>query len=190
MKLVHLASAGFCLLILCSCATEASVGHGGRADAGVKAAAGHDGLPGDVTMNKDAGRGAWIMVTIRLASGDELPMVLDTGSPFTAVDRSLEPKLGQLMKRDTASIFGVEQAAGFYPAPALYWGDTSLLKRGNFIATLDCGRLGSFVGTRPMGILSMDVLSHYCIQLDFSARRIRFLNGAQADKAPGANPSR
>jgi hypothetical protein len=33
-----------------------------------------------------------------------------------------------------------------------------------------------------MGILGMDVLGHYCIQLDFDAGKMRFLNDEQADK--------
>ena len=182
MKLVHLAFACVCLLILCSCATDRS------ADSMVKPTAGHDGLPGDTTMNQDAGRGAWLMVPVRLAGGGELPFVLDTGSPATSLDRSLEPKLGKLVKRGTNLIFGVKQEAGFYAAPALYWGDTPLSKTGYYVDTLDFRRLGPFIGTPPMGILGMDVLSHYCIQLDFSAGKIRFLNDAQADKSTWGKP--
>jgi len=35
-------------------------------------------LPADATMNKDAGRGNLLFVTLRLESGEELPFFLDT----------------------------------------------------------------------------------------------------------------
>ena len=34
-----------------------------------------------------------------------------------------------------------------------------------------------------MGILGMDVLEHYCIQLDFAAGKMRFLDDPHADKS-------
>src|SRR5437773_12538482 len=77
--------ASLALLLLCSCKTMREPG------AIVPAAE----LPGEVTMNKDAGRGLWVFVTIRLESGEELPFVVDTGASWTAFDKSLEPKLGK-----------------------------------------------------------------------------------------------
>ncbi len=52
-------------------------------------------LPADVSMNKEAGRGNWLFVTLRLESGEELPFFVDTGMTLTLLDKSLEPKLGK-----------------------------------------------------------------------------------------------
>jgi hypothetical protein len=74
------------LLLLCSCAT----GKPTRSQ-----------LPADVAFNKDAGRGGWLFVTLRLESGEELPFLLDTGAPWTFFDKSREPKLGKRLDSGT-----------------------------------------------------------------------------------------
>ena len=73
------------LLLFCSCATTP------EPSAIIPAS----DLPADVTMNKEAGRGNWLFVTLRLESGDELPFFVDTGMTVTLLDKSLEPKLGK-----------------------------------------------------------------------------------------------
>src|SRR5437016_7588989 len=52
-------------------------------------------LPPEVSMNKDAGHGNWLFVTIGLESGEELPFFIDTGSTVTCFDKSLTSKLGE-----------------------------------------------------------------------------------------------
>ena len=161
------------LLLLCSCATQNSI---------------RSGLPADVTLNKNAGRGDWLIVTLRLESGEKLPFVLDTGSPWTLFDKSQEPKLGPRLGTGTNWNFGAKQESGIYAAPKLYLGNTLLMMTGTNIASYDCTRI-STNGHRPiMGILGMDCLEHYCIQLDFAARRMRFLDDEQADKKGWGKP--
>jgi hypothetical protein len=149
----------FSLLFLCSCATT------------------HPRLPVDVSMNKDAGCGNGLMVTLRLKSDEELLFAVDTGSPCTFLDKSLEPKLGHRFGTVPAyMMWGSQQTAGVYLAPRLYLGDTPLKMSGNGILTCDL-RSVALPGKPPiMGILGMDILENYCIQLDFVARKIRFLN--------------
>ena len=65
------------LLFLCSCATT------------------HPPLPAHVPMNKEAGRGGWLIVPVRLENGEPLPFIVDTGCPVTCFDKSLEPRLGR-----------------------------------------------------------------------------------------------
>jgi hypothetical protein len=143
------------LLLLCSCAT------GSR----------HQQLPSEVAI-KDAGRGKWLVVMLRL-DGEELPFVLDTGSADTFLDKSLEPKLG---KRRGTTIFphwGVKREAGAYAAPELCLGNTPLKRTGRFVFTADW--LPRARSDPPiMGVLGMDFLMHYCIQLDFEAEKMRF----------------
>jgi len=53
------------LTLLCCCTAENTAG---------------SSLPTEVTINQEAGRGGWLVVTLRLESGGELPFVLDTQS--------------------------------------------------------------------------------------------------------------
>ncbi len=145
-------------------------------------------LPGHVTMNKGAGRGSWLIVALRLESGEDLPFLLDTGAPITLLDESLEPKLGERLETMSfSSPAGGNQESGVYLAPKLYLG-TALLTTDRYIATYPCTRLSARSHQRIMGILGMDCLRHYCVQIDFHAGEIRFLapdhlNTAELGKA-------
>ena len=136
----------------------------------------HSQLPATVAMNKDAGRAQRIFVTLQLEDGKELPCIMDTGSPVTTLDQSLEPKLGKRCDTDSISAFDGKHEVGIYTAPKLYLGGTLLQHTGTNICTCDCKWLSTLCGRPVMGILGMDVLEHYCIQLDFASRRIRFLD--------------
>ncbi len=154
------------LFLLCSCATTP------HSSAIVPAS----DLPADVMMNKEAGRGGWLLVTVRLESGEELPFLVDTGALITLFDKSLEPKLGQrLGSFKNESVLG-KQETGIYAAPKLYLGNTPLMMTGTNIFTCDLKQISSASGHPVMGILGVDVLEHYCIQLDFKAGKMRFLD--------------
>ena len=153
------------MLLLSSCATRphSTVGPGLA-------------LPAEVTMNKDAGRGALLLVTLRLEDGQRLPFIVDTGSPMTLLERSLEPKLGERLGTETLVNFGRTYEGSCYSAPRLHLGNTPLATDCN-VLTSDFVRKLSSGSDRPiMGILGMDCLQHYCIQLDFKAGKIRFLD--------------
>jgi hypothetical protein len=158
VKQIPLISYALCIvsILLCSCSTAP------------KPFAPAKMLPDEVVMNKEAGRGGHLNVTVSF-DGEELPFILDTGAPVTALDKSLEPKLGK--SYGTASIRladGVKQKTGIFAPPKLYLGKTPLMP-GDFVCAYD------FKG-HPMGILGMDYLRHYCVQLDFEAAKIRFLD--------------
>ena len=159
----------YCLafLVLCSCAfmDSASVER-----------------PADLNMNKGAGRGDELLATVHLEDGHELLMIVDTGAPYSLLDESLKPILGKPVgKFTTGSCYG---KANFqiYRAPKLYLGDIQL-RTWDEIATSPIVKqvsndLNRMMRTnRPiMGVLGMDCLKHYCLQLDFEAGRIRFLD--------------
>jgi hypothetical protein len=147
------------LLLLCSRATADSI---------------HPQLPADVIINKNAGRGSLLFVTLRLESGEELPFVVDTGASGTCFDKSLEPKLGKPLDTATISMSGSEEESGIYVEPKLYLGSTPLMT-GTNIVTHDF-KWSTPSGRPVMGILGMDCLKHYCIQLDFEAGKMRFLD--------------
>ncbi len=161
------------LLFLCSCVTENPA---------------HQWLPGDVTMNKDAGRGVWLIVPVRLESGEKLSFVVDTGCPATAFDKSLEPQLGKRLDTGVVWNFGVKHEINIYAAPKLYLGSTPLMMTGTNVCAYDCSELSTNAARPVMGILGMDVLEHYCIQLDFKAGKMRFLNDERADKKSWGRP--
>jgi len=154
---------------LCSCAMEQSV---------------HGALPADVPINQDAGRGGLLIVTVRLENGRELPMIVDTGAGSTVLDESMERTLGKPLGRGAMhSVFGIS-TNNFYTAPKLYLGGAPLLMTGTAIVIWDVKKRLSSLAHRPiMGILGIDVLEHYCIQLDFAAGKMRFLDDPHADKS-------
>ena len=125
-------------------------------------------------MNKEAGRGGMLFIALRLEDGEERPFMVDTGASGTIFDKSLEPKLGK--RRGTVPTTGWEGTgkANVYAAPKLYLGSTPLVI-GNRIYTSDL--------KHPSGILGMDCLKHYCIQLDFAAGKMRFLKPDQVNAA-------
>ncbi len=166
------------LLLISSCATKP---HSSSTQLANK-------LPADVKMNRDAGRGNLIFVPIRLENGEELPFILDTGASATCFDASLEPQLGTRLDTDTSFHFGIKGEAVHYLAPKLYLGSSLLQMTGTNIAAIDLKDIGLEVGCPVMSVLGIDVLEHYCIQLDFKANRIHFLDSEHADKRNWGKP--
>lgn len=139
-------------------------------------------------MNDGAGAGDLLFVTLHLESREALPFVVDTGAPGTLFDKSLISKLGPRLPLGTWAVRTLDetQQSGIYAAPKLYLGNTRLIL-GSVVATLDTTTLSSRLGRHVMGILGMDCLRHYCIQLDFEARKVRFLG---PDRAASATPGK
>ena len=136
-------------------------------------------LPGEASLNEGAGWGDALYLTLRLSESQELLFMVDTGSDGTILDQSLDAQLGEkfeptiLNDSSTGRMLKVQK----YIAPRLSLGKTRLLT-GEFVATLDLTHIRSALGRPVMGILGMDCLENYCIQLDFDAGKIRFLDPA------------
>jgi hypothetical protein len=132
-------------------------------------------LPADVSLNYSAARDDPFFVTLRLESGEKLLFAVDTGMPFTVLDKSLESKLGNRLatSQENYSWFG-KRTVGVYETPKLYLNNTRLLISDR-ILTDDLSKM-LVTGHRMMGILGLDCLRHYCIRLDFDARKICFLD--------------
>lgn len=140
-------------------------------------------LPAEVTINKDAGHGNWLFINLSMESGEELPFFIDTGASGSCFDKKLEPQLGKRLGHFTIRTLDDGQQESFAHAePKLYSGDT-LLMTGSNIGTYDFKRLSVRAGRPIMGVLGMDCLGHYCIQLDFGARKMKFLEPGQIDTA-------
>ncbi len=134
----------------------------------------HPSLPPDAAMNREAGRGGVLFITLRLEDGEELPFLVDTGASGTVLDKSLEPKLGRRLATNALNNWEGRQTADVFAAPGLYLGRTRLLT-GDRVWTTDL--------KRPSGILGMDCLQHYCLQFDFKAGKLRFLDPGKLDPA-------
>jgi hypothetical protein len=152
--------------------------------------AGGDGqLPLEATLNDDAGRGNFIFIDVRLAGGEKLPCIIDTGTPVTILDDSIESQLGQRLGTREFWNSGRQSQIGKFHA-------IKLLLNGTELKTPDhlyCGNLKelSAAARQPvMGIIGMDTLANYCIQLDCGARKIRFMPPGSMKTNDLGNPFR
>jgi hypothetical protein len=128
----------------------------------------HPILPDEVPLIKGAADS--VRVNLRLRNGKQLIAMVDTGSKDTILDESLNPELGTSLGTSSVSYPGIKRTrAGVFKAE-LYLGGVQLLT-GHRILTAPRG---------GVGILGMDCLRHYCIQLDFVSGKIRFLDPDQA----------
>jgi hypothetical protein len=127
----------------------------------------------ETTFNKDAGLGKNLFITINLEDGEKLLFAVDTGCPDTVLSKTLESKLGECLgtKKASYGLYG-RRRVGIYNAPKLYLENVQVIT-GNHVLTDD---LATIFGNQPvMGILGMDCLKHYCVQLDFVTNRMRLL---------------
>jgi hypothetical protein len=157
----------FCLLLLAG---------GGCASKPVPASS----LPPVTTFNWGAGCGDHLLVTLRIEESEEGLFCLDTGCPITVVSKSWEQKLGKPIGRQKMRFPWYPEGksvASKHAWPKLSLGDTTLLP-GKFVVVSDFINQGP-KGRRYAGVLGMDCLQHYCIQLDFDKRTISFLDSAQ-----------
>jgi hypothetical protein len=173
------------LLFLCSCAAPPSSGPPLIVPLSHIPA---NQQPSSVTMNKDAGRGNWIFVPVRLQDGETLPFVLDTGAFSTLLDKSLEPKLGRRIDTGTLHVFGAAHRMNQYGAPALYLNRTPLMMTGPYVFTDNLKSLSNYAGRPVLGMIGMDILAHYCVQFDFAANKVRFLDDRLPDKKNWGTP--
>jgi hypothetical protein len=132
------------------------------------------GLLTELSLDDTVLSGGPILVNLSLEDGEKLLFEVDTGSGRTLLDESLTPKLGRRVGSRRANFSGDNRikTEEIFLAPKLYAGNTRLLT-------------GSRISTVPMlsrstpaykGILGMDCLQHYCIQVDCVAGKLRFLD--------------
>ncbi len=150
-------------------------------------------LPSETPINCEAGLSGLIQLPIVLDSGEPLQFILETGSPYTVLDASLEPKLGESLGHCTSrSVYGV-MPGHLFRAPALFLNGTQL-QTGRRVRTADLSELSDALNRvtnskrQILGVLGMDCLGHYCIQLDFTSRRVRFLDSRRLDKEALGKP--
>ena len=128
--------------------------------------------PADIPLDKSIGRGMILTTVVRTEDGREFQCAVDTGSPTTSLPAALERTLGMQLGAGTMSTLdsAANQPIRIFAAPKLFLGNTRLVT-GKRVDT----------GGGSMAILGMDCLQHYCIQLDFAAGRMRFLDPEHLD---------
>jgi len=114
-----------------------------------------------------------VAVSLHLADGATFRCFIDTGAPGTLLPRSLEPLLGKRLSKGKYQTFdGPVENENIYAAPKIFLGDTPLIT-------------GEHIGTwnESYGILGMDCLRNYCMQLDSRSGKMRFLNSKNLNPA-------
>jgi len=135
-------------------------------------------IPPEIPINDKAGRGGWLVVTLELEDGSSFPAIIDTGCPGILLDKSLQPALGkQLHPFKIWTMFG-QQDSGLYATPKLYLSGTQLIA-GQYVATYDFSKSSPMRKAGIKGIIGMDCLVNYCVQLDFQKGKMRFLRPEQ-----------
>lgn len=136
-------------------------------------------LPPERTIEETVGRGDPLVLRLRISGRQEeteAAFLVDTGSSVTILDKSLEHLLGsRIGKQRLNRVFsgrGIEKANA-HAAPRLYLGNVQLLT-GPTVLACDLGASGN--NGRCEAILGMDCLRHYCLQMDFAERKLRFLH--------------
>ena len=127
-----------------------------------------------------------MVVTLHTESGDTFRFLLDTGTSGTLFDKSVESKLGKSLGDVSVVGWGQKKAGHIYAMPRLFLGDVPL-RTPSETATYDFGPLKDGTGTRIVGLLGYDTLRRYCIQLDFAAAKMRFLDDKTPDKSSWGN---
>jgi hypothetical protein len=142
-------------------------------------------LPPEVPINQDAGcggwfKGGWLEVKLHSETGENVVFMIDTGSPITIFDDTFASKLGKRVGSMPVNFVGrKQQLAEIYPAPKLLLGNIALLT-DDYVA---CAPLPEKFKKHFQGILGMDCLQNYCIQLDFTAGKLRFLDSTETNVA-------
>ena len=131
-------------------------------------------FPGAINLDKAFCAEGPIIVQLRLDDGEGLPFMVDTGALVTFLDASLTPKLGRRLGSGHIP-FPFESgvgAQGIYQMPKLCAGEMPLAM-GPRVYTV---KLRTSPARPYKGILGMDCMWHYCIQFDFAAGKMVFLD--------------
>lgn len=127
----------------------------------------------------------WIFLPVTFA-GEQYRFILDTGSTHTMWDASLKDRLGKrfLWPQKGTAAGGKSFAYEYFHAPEAFLGPLRVGRDG-LIAVADLSGIGTGLQKKVDGILGMDFLGRYIVQIDFEQASVTFLKShkgiAQAD---------
>jgi len=146
-------------------------------------------LPVEVPFNRSAGSGDPLFFMVQLTDGSPLTFLLDTGASVTTLDSSLEKKLGDCLGRQTVEYStGGKNAIRIYKNPGLYVGGVEL-KLGKRVWVDDVTHRFNYIPPL-LGVLGMDCLQRYCVQLDFVRRKMLFADPEHLSRSMPGKPFR
>lgn len=136
------------------------------------------GLPPETAFDRGLGTDRVLCLRLQSEQGDNWRFLVDSGSPITIFNSSVRRKLGPSLGTEPVQ-YAWSGAASLqiHNAPRLFLNNTLLLN-GTRVWSDDLRRV--WPGRGVDGILGLDVLRHYCVQLDFSTHTIRFLDPERA----------
>ena len=137
----------------------------------VQAAQNEVRLPPEIEMNESAGHWGRVFVKLRVGDLEDVLFLLDTGASITTVDKSLQSKLGKRLERTFVSGWRGKEQLAIHASPQFFLAGTQLPIAKVGVMDLKLPQNPNF----ERGILGMDCLANYCIQFDFEARKLRFL---------------
>ncbi|MHC4110713.1 MAG: aspartyl protease family protein [Planctomycetota bacterium] len=108
----------------------------------------------------------------------EYLFLLDTGSSHTAFDTSLKHELGEVTKVKKGLTAGSRIVTEFYNAPAAFLGPLNVKDCGE-VACLDLKMVSLVLGKQISGLLGMNFLNKYIVQIDYDNGTLLFLQPLQ-----------
>ena len=130
----------------------------------------------EAPLNKGAGLGDTVYLSLSTNGQNGVLFVVDTGFDHTILDESVVAELGKPLGTTdfTDEVGGKKSIVSKYKMPDLFWGKTKL-RTEDTVAVFDLSFVQQSLGRPVKGILGMDCLQRYALQLDFDARKIRLL---------------
>jgi hypothetical protein len=140
----------------------------------------HPGRPPETGFDRGAGTQRVLCLRVQGEHGENWRFLVDSGSPITIFDQSLRRKLGPVIGTEPVNYAWCGKAMlQIHDAPRLFLNNTLLLT-GREVWSDDLRRV--WPGRGIEGILGMDCLRQYCVQLDFPHHVVRFLD---PERPPG-----
>ena len=118
-----------------------------------------------------------ILLPVRI-QGKEYRFILDTGGSSTVFDDSLKGMLGKQISSNSKGAFPYNDtnvSIERFDAPDVYLGSLNL-KVFSFVKVVDLDRVIPGLSNIYQGIIGMDFLKSYIVQIDFDTEKVRILN--------------
>jgi hypothetical protein len=138
----------------------------------------HPGVPADADFDRGIGTSRVLCLRLQGDRGEKWRFLVDSGSPITIFDQSLRRKLGPVLATEPVDYAWSGAAVlEVHNAPRLFLNNTLLLT-GPKVWSDDLRHV--WPGRGIQGILGLDCLRQYCVQLDFPNHVVRFLDPERA----------
>jgi predicted aspartyl protease len=117
--------------------------------------------------------GREVLVPVELA-GQQYLFLLDTGISSSAIDFSLRERMGKPTAQQQAMSPGGPVTLDLYSVKQLKLGPLSL-PEGSLISAVDLRALQCTSGKDIRGVIGMDLMKNYVVQIDFDKGKLRFM---------------